>query len=247
MDMIDQINQAKQEALIAQAVREKLLGNEQQNPYLQFLKDNCLCSNDNLYRKSMVFHSCPVPGWHSNSFFSDIPEYLRKKDWPIIKREEIVKNYAWAIPNAEAILELVNSGPVIEIGAGTGYWAHLVRDAGGVIYAYDRAFGKDNEFTLGSVWTVVLPGGPEQIKEWQFKDTTTEFTLFLCWPPYATSMALDSLREYTGKKLIYVGEQWGCTGDEAFQEELDKNWNLDYTIEIPVWWGVHDAMYVYSR
>ena len=44
----------------------------------------------------------------------------------------IADDYAWAIPNNLALRIIQHYGPVIEIGAGKGYWARLLVDSFGV-------------------------------------------------------------------------------------------------------------------
>ena len=39
------------------------------------------------------------------------------------ERNQFVRKYAWAVPNMAAINEIARHGKVVEIGAGTGYWA----------------------------------------------------------------------------------------------------------------------------
>eukprot|EP00854_Cymbomonas_tetramitiformis_P002960 gene2960-3775_t len=47
--------------------------------------------------------------------------------------------FSWAVPSTEAIHCIHEAAPggVVEIGAGTGYWAHLLRLHGTAIAAYD--------------------------------------------------------------------------------------------------------------
>lgn len=53
------------------------------------------------------------------------------------QRAELVRRYAWAVPDAAAIAALAARSPLVEIGAGTGYWARLLAAAGADIIAYD--------------------------------------------------------------------------------------------------------------
>lgn len=39
------------------------------------------------------------------------------------KRDQMIHAYSWAVPGPEAIDAIASRGPIIEIGAGTGYWA----------------------------------------------------------------------------------------------------------------------------
>eukprot|EP00854_Cymbomonas_tetramitiformis_P003077 gene3077-3908_t len=43
----------------------------------------------------------------------------------------------FAVPNAEAIATMVKYSPLVELGAGTAYWAELARSAGASITTYD--------------------------------------------------------------------------------------------------------------
>lgn len=150
-------------------------------------------------------------------------------------REKAVSKYAWAVPNDHAIQALVLHSPIVEIGAGTGYWARMVAIADGDIVAYDKKVKKPAYFD-------VQLGGPEKILLHQDR------TLFLCWPPYSGPLAIDCLQVYTGKTVIYVGEgDGGCTGDGAFHAALEQEWKEVEDIAIPQWFGIHDRMCVYKR
>ena len=147
--------------------------------------------------------------------------------------------YAFAVPNIAAIEALAKLAPLIEIGAGRGYWAHLLRLQNIEIMAYDDGSWK-MEGDTHQPWTNVLHGGPEKVNE------HPNHTLFLCWPPMH-SMALNALERYNGDHLAYVGEEDGCTGCYDFQDKLDKEWQMNECIHIPQHLGLHDALYLYTR
>lgn len=155
-------------------------------------------------------------------------------------RGELTKKFSWAIPNEEALKVLVEHGPVLEIGAGTGYWAALVAARGGDIIAYDKD-PHVNDWCAGTYFPV-RTGGPEIAQEYPHR------TLFLCWPPYAEPMATDALLAYAGDTVIYVGEDgYGCTGDADFHVLLDEAYDVVRRVSIPRWNDIFDAMYVYRR
>lgn len=52
-------------------------------------------------------------------------------------RGESVKKYSWAIPSEEVIRALASMGPILEVGAGTGYWANLLTQAGAKVTCFD--------------------------------------------------------------------------------------------------------------
>jgi hypothetical protein len=100
-------------------------------------------------------------------------------------------------PRAE-IQTLVEHSPIVEIGAGTGYWARLATEAGADIVAYDSrppVAGRKKVVAWAEETGTYFPvrrGGPGMVRFHQDR------TLFLCWPPHGHDMAIDSLRRYEG-------------------------------------------------
>lgn len=148
----------------------------------------------------------------------------------------MVDKYAWSIPNDEAIETLVEYDPLLEVGAGNGYWAHLVEEAGGDIVATDKEPWSDT-------WTEVVQCDQTIVRE------PGPRTLFMCWPAYAEAWTGEALEMYDGDTFIYVGEgRGGCTGNERFHKLLDERFGTaEKTVEIPQWCGIHDKMYVFRR
>ena len=155
------------------------------------------------------------------------------------RRHEMIKVFSWAIPNAAAIRLLRQHSPLIEIGAGTGYWAWMIEQAGGTVLAYDSW---QSHFKTETRWMRVKRGGPAMIKY------HPGAVLFLCWPPFNEPMAYTCLKNYSGEFFLYEGEgEYGCTGDTAFHDELDAHWKLKRTVAVPKWSMIHDALFLYQR
>lgn len=161
------------------------------------------------------------------------------------KRNELRKKYSWAVPNERAISTLVSLGPLVEMGAGAGYWAKLIREMGGDIIPYDAypPSLKNNEYTSGThQWVDILEGVPEDVAKHSNR------TLILCWPPYMESMAFDTLSCFKGRLVVYIGEQYmGCTGDAKFHDKLHSEFEDVMRVQIPRWPGIHDELVVYER
>lgn len=151
-------------------------------------------------------------------------------------RRKVIWSYAWGIPNSAAIQALRDLGPLLEVGAGSGYWAWMVRQAGGDVVAIDH-----NSYAPPH-WCEVLFGDVSRIKE--FPDRT----LFLCWPPNHSSMASECLEVYRGQYLAWVGEQrGGVTGNDVFYGRLESDFQLCKRIRIPQWPGCQDALFIFKR
>jgi len=165
-------------------------------------------------------------------------------------RDYACGRWAWAVPNAKAIATLVRHSPIVEIGAGTGYWARLTAEAGADVVAYDSRVGLTarRRPRRGTCWVTkcgayfpVRRGGSSMAKYHAHR------TLFLCWPPYDATMAEKALANYEGATVIYVGENGGCTASDKFHDMLERDWELTDVIRIPQWHGIHDRMEVYRR
>jgi hypothetical protein len=169
-------------------------------------------------------------------------------------RRELVKKYSFAIPTEEAVRTICSHGPLIEIGAGTGYWAWLVRQLGGDILVYDihpprsEARPSGNRFHENEgCWTNVEEGTEANISLYPDR------TLLLSWPPFQEPMALQALQVYRGEYFLYVGalplaNGWkGPMATDAFLEELNRNWQLTASIELPNWDLCWDALHVFKR
>lgn len=157
-------------------------------------------------------------------------------------RDAFVHEYSWAIPSEAALVVLTRHAPLVELGAGTGFWAKLLRERGVDVEAFDLAppGGSDpNRYHPGArTWTRVGRGGPEVLRRFQDR------TLFLCWPPL-NSLVSACLDVFEGGTLVLVGEgAGGCTG---FDDRLTEQWTEVEQLEIPQWYGLHDYLAVWKR
>jgi hypothetical protein len=149
-------------------------------------------------------------------------------------RKRLTRSISWAVPSEEALETLVKASPILEIGAGTGYWARMVRSRGGVVDAYDINCQEG---------TGVLRGDAEVVGHYG-----EEWTLMLCWPPLRGTMASRALEAFRGHNLVYIGEpDGGCTGTPLFHQLLEAGWDCTGGCDIPQWNGVHDRLYTYRR
>lgn len=173
-------------------------------------------------------------------------------------RDRFVKRYSWSVPDPEAIefiVEHLDGRAVVEIGAGTGYWAYLLNQAGVQIDAYDIEpvpLGENNWHPKEDApveWYPVRQGNENVLSLPEYHDRT----LLLSWPPYDKPMASDALKLYRGKQLIYIGEWRGCTGDKDFHDMLDPHdeieveWQQTGRCRLVQWEGMHDRIYVFER
>jgi uncharacterized UPF0146 family protein len=164
----------------------------------------------------------------------------------IIVRQIFVKYFSWAIPSVESILEIkkfANNEQILEVGAGNGLWARLLKNAGCNIFATDN-FSTHNtdKAAIKRYIEVEFLSNSQAIQKYNEANV-----LFLCWPP-TNSMSDESIKLFKGNKLIYIGEgNGGATGSDEFHSILWDDWKVVGNIIIPRWNIVNDQIYLYER
>lgn len=162
-------------------------------------------------------------------------------------RPELCKRYSWAIasPGDIAWIRNVLQGRgLVEVGAGSGYWAWQLRQTGVDVVAYDpHPPGPDNGYVRGGPYTQVLPGDHTEAL------AHTDRVLFLCWPGYGAGWAHELLSVWGGQTVIYCGEpEDGCTADRDFYKLLDADWHEIDGCGLHVQWdGIHDTLTAHQR
>jgi hypothetical protein len=169
--------------------------------------------------------------------------------FPISRKTEILVDYykmteqfifecSFAIPNKKAIDIITKYSPLIEIGAGTGFWSSLIAKNGGDIIAFDN---NEEDRWKNKHFTITL-GDENKITEYP------ERILFLCWPPYWNDMAINSVKMYKGEFIIYIGESYGgCTATDEFFDYIHAYFEQIDGCSIPQRRGIHDSLSVWKR
>lgn len=208
-------------------------GSKVQNPYLKEIRR---------LRRT-------IPNWNN---FSSGCEEDRRSGWVRLDvlGGPLCKKYAWAIPNSRALNILASFSPIVEIGAGKGYWASLLRAMGVDIVCFDK-----KEATKGN-WTAVLHGGPKVLKQQNMQNRT----LFLCYPDDSNGLAMKCLEAFQGEYLIHVGElvttgtlsggsqaPFGRTTGSDFSVELSARFHCLLTASLPRFPFSKDCITVWKR
>lgn len=178
--------------------------------------------------------------WELTGDMASVEKWANERMSNDVLREELVKKYSWAIPTEEAIKLIARFSPIVDIGAGTGYWPWLLQQVGADVIAYDISPGF-NDQAEHEPYTRVRKGGPEKAAE------HSDRALMLVWPPRATSFGSDCARAYSGDYIIYVGESNGCTGSQELEEHLGQHFIEVSHIGLPQWDQCNDYVRIYKR
>jgi hypothetical protein len=184
------------------------------------------------------------PGDFLNSYTGNWmrPDFFEQTMMLFREREQGIREYAFAVPDEAAIQALVKLSPLVEFGAGTGYWAALLTAHGADVVAYDSALGVNDYFAqpIGVWFPVHHADGVEAVAQ------HGDRTLLMVWPPMDDAPT-RALTAYTGTRLAVVGEWEGCTATSEFFAALEAGWDEQECLTIPQWWGLHDYLWVFKR
>ena len=165
------------------------------------------------------------------------------------RRRQLASLFSWAIPTEDAIGLLARYAPLVECGAGMGYWSALLRARGVDVIAYDsappgRKARNAYHRRARRPWTEVRRASSAEAAR-----RHAERSLVLCWPPFDDDAAsYAALRAYRGDVVIHIGEpDEGATGSVRFHRELRLNWTPSDALDLPHWPRIRDRVLVYRR
>jgi hypothetical protein len=162
-------------------------------------------------------------------------------------RSELCARYSWSIPSPGDVawlVQLLAGRAVVEIGAGSGYWAWQLAQAGIDVAAYDpHPPGPENNFNQHRLYHPVAEGDHECAAD------HPDRALMLCWPSYGAEFAKQALHHYQGDTVVYIGEsEGGCCADDRFHRILARDYDEAGRSPFHVtYWGIHCELTVWRR
>jgi hypothetical protein len=158
-------------------------------------------------------------------------------------RESFIKRYGFAILTREAIEAIRPYAPLLEIGAGSGYWAYELRNYGIDVIATDsqhEAFGWfRSENVKQGRWDKTYVE-IEQLTSVEAVRKYPNRNLLVVWPSYRESWAADALGLFTGQVVVYMGEWGSACAEDRFFDLLDQGFSDRISVRMPHFWGLYD-------
>jgi hypothetical protein len=114
----------------------------------------------------------------------------------------LAQQYSYVFPDDRSLEALADLGPLVELGAGTGYWSYRLRILGVDVVAIDQAPPDrfPNRYHARTpTWTKVIAGDHTILTEYPHR------ALLLCWPPLFSSLG-DCLTCYRGESVAVIGD-----------------------------------------
>lgn len=116
----------------------------------------------------------------------------------------LAQRFAYVLPQPHLLKVISRYSPLVELGAGTGYWAYMLGLMGADLIAYDIAplgGAQANRYHPDvRSWVDVLYGDVRVLSK------HVERSLFLCWPPRFSNL-WESLQFFKGEFVLYIGDR----------------------------------------
>ena len=187
-----------------------------------FLEQPTACSPPTINQQPMEPRATHLSPLHGNPLLAE-----RRRLGPLHRdhptRQRLVRRYAYGIPTDTVLDAVIAVSPagVVELGAGTGYWARLLHDRGVDVVAYDVAppeSGANRFVDTTAAWFPVRRGDADVVAD------HADRALLVVWPTWNETWAGDAAARFHaagGHTLIYVGEgPGGRTGDATLHARL---------------------------
>lgn len=161
--------------------------------------------------------------------------------WSWEKRDAFVHQYGFSIPTKEAVETLCALSPLVEIGAGSGYWAAILTAAGADVIATD--WGTGYPFERGEYHPILRMGAVAAVK------AHPERNVFASWPCYAKPWAGNAAKAMRpGRTLALISEgPFGCIGDDRLFARLERDFEEPVTVPSAQFPSLHDRLRLYRK
>lgn len=166
-------------------------------------------------------------------------------------RHDLVSDYSFTIPYYDILTKVASHSPIVEVGAGSGYWARCLSEIGADVIAYDSfppgeqspwEWYNSNSW-FDETWYGITRGDDSSASH------HPDRTLLLAWPMPMNPMAYNALSNYKdagGSTVIYIGDPHpASSGDEYFYQLLYQHREIE-KIDLYGWPGINEKLLIYS-
>jgi len=205
--------------------------------------------------QEVVYLSANLSNEHAPLF---VPKKLHR-EFVMNYQAPLQHTFACAIPNEQAIDALAQlSLPIVEIGAGAGYWGALLRLRSVDCVLYDRSppTSDGNNPYFNRQYTEVLPGhhgkvalhpGHALLLVWPYSDSEAAAP----WARDQEPWDVQALRSFQGSTVAHVGDlsphAHTVTTSKAFKQLLTARFREVVRVDLPSWPHSEDALTIWKR
>jgi hypothetical protein len=115
----------------------------------------------------------------------------------------LAQRFSYVLPEPHLVEVVKRYSPLVELGAGTGYWTYLLTSIGADVIAFDHApldgMRPNRYHPHVRPWAQVNDGDVSVLAQYSSR------SLFMCWPPLYSGL-WEALRFYKGLHIVYIGD-----------------------------------------
>eukprot|EP01062_Namystynia_karyoxenos_P047900 TRINITY_DN36320_c0_g1_i1.p2 TRINITY_DN36320_c0_g1~~TRINITY_DN36320_c0_g1_i1.p2 ORF type:complete len:251 (+),score=74.55 TRINITY_DN36320_c0_g1_i1:73-825(+) len=157
-------------------------------------------------------------------------------------RHLFVSLYAFAVPTPAAAAACAACGPLLEVGAGSGFWARALRRGGCDVVAADSGEWKRGAeasplLRFRRAWSEVEEQGAAEAAA-----AHPDRVLLFVWAYPGAQWAAEALRRSRAQRCVVVGDP-ACSADPA----QGGVWELERELPLPGFPGIRDSLRVMRR
>ncbi len=161
-------------------------------------------------------------------------------------RKAFCRVWGFSIPCREAVEALRGlNHPLVEVGAGSGYWTALLRAAGLDVVATDLEAQGEGPYGsgMGRYAPLEALGAVEAVRAYPGRD------VFCSWPSAGADWCAEAVSEIAvGRAFAWIGDRpGGVTATPALHEVLAERFEPVAEVEIPQFPWVDDRLTIHRR
>lgn len=165
-------------------------------------------------------------------------------NWEV--RQTFIERFGFAVPSREVLERIATlSKSIVEVGAGTGFFASQLARFGVDIVATDLNTEHGYRFNIGEHRQIETLSAIDAVRVYPDRD------VFSCWPSLGEDWLFEAARMIRpGRLLFYIGEGYGgCTADDKFHEFVGNPNEFEEVevVDMVQFYGINDDLYVYRR
>lgn len=158
-------------------------------------------------------------------------------------RQDFIREFGFAVPCNEALSACAKYAPLVEIGAGSGFWTRLLQARGVDCIPTDPLLAYHGTIKHSAHLPNVQLQGKTAVR--RFSDRNV-----LCvWPSYEHTWARQAAKAMrVGRTILAVTEcEGGCCAENGFFAVLRQCFVNEGDVRLPQFDGLHDVMEIWRK
>lgn len=149
------------------------------------------------------------------------------------ERRIFIKQFGFSVPSAEAIEILSKHQPILEIGAGTGYWSRLLNLNQIDVIATDPQLSNPGGFQHQAYFPCLKLDAVQAISHHSGRN------IFCSWPSLNENWLKEAAKLLDKDQFLFAVYEEACANEETW-DYIRENFEEICDLELISWYWTHD-------